>query len=282
MKEAEQFKLFDIPVLCSVFMPAAFEYYADVLPPIPDGVKHYYSEWVKVLPEVLQKPCFRDFVGDKGYNAMKFGANPVFTERCVSSQQDIGYQSLYNALRNTETLNYLMEKNVANLRFVDVGSGFCPLSAALQNEYNLSDVYIIDKQPILDAYEMTANIVGGKSPVCIDWDTAKEKIQNQQINTVVAMGLFPYLPLAEQIDRLMFINQYCQNIFIEIKYNSKRNLATSQFFSSDSLVQLRSSLGQSKELEKHTRHKTLEYYRRFCELSKNRFRQKEFSLFICR
>lgn len=285
MTENTDFKMFDIPVVCSVFMPVAFDYYADSLAPIPDGIKDYYVEWVKVLPEVLRQPCFKEFLGKTGRDALTFLSTPMWADRCVaSSTMDIGFQSMYNVIRNTETLNYLLDKKkrTADLRFVDLGVGFCPLSAALQNEYNLSDVYVVDKQPVLDAYGTVAYKVGGKSPQCVTWGETKAQIKTQRINTVVAMGLFPYLPLDEQMERLCFISEYCQNFFIEVKHNCKRNFEKPEFFDTDTFGQLRSTIDCSQEVEKKTRQKTWDYYRRFYKLNKNRFRQKEFSIFVSR
>lgn len=279
------FKMFDIPVLCSVFMPAAFRYYADSLTsPMPDSIKEYYIEWCRVIPSVLKQRQFYKYLGKIGTELIQFLAREEFAKRCVASNLDIGFQALYNLVRNTETVNYLIDKRqqTGNLSFVDVGAGFCPLSAALQTEYNLSDVYVIDKQPVLDAYGTIAYTVGGKVPQGMTWNGAQDKIKTHQIDTVVSMGLFHYLPLSEQIKRLRFINEYCQNFLIEVKCNCKRNVKKPAFFNSDAFMQLRALTEIDKEVESKTRKKTLDYYRHFYELNKKQFLHKEFSIFLSR
>ena len=67
----KQFKEFDIPVLCSVFMPAAFEYYVGYLMSVDIEIKDYYKQWNRALMVILKRGCFKKYCGEynKGADA---------------------------------------------------------------------------------------------------------------------------------------------------------------------------------------------------------------------
>ncbi len=280
-----QFKEFDIPVLCSVFMPAAFEYHAGYLVPVDIEIKDYYKQWNRVLQEVLKKDCFKKYRG-KHTEILLRAKNQLdsFLNKCVMSPSDIGVQSLYNAIRNTETLNYLSnkQKEQNNLKFVDLGCGFSPMAAAFQTKYNIKNAYIIDKEPIADAYIQTAELVGGRTPEFKTWSQVKNMALKNEVNTITAMGVLPHMPIKEQVSKLDFINQHFSNFFLEIMYTINPERAERFAFTPEGLARLRMTVEHSKDIETTLIHNSLRYYKRMCNLKKQYFLHNERSLFVSR
>lgn len=285
MMSKMQSKEFDRPVLCSVFMPAAFEYYAGYLAPVDVEIKDYYKQWNKALMDVLKQDCLKEHCGEYIELLLRTGNKlEHFLNNCVKAPSDIGVQSLYNAIRNTETLNYLSnkQKEQNNLKFVDLGCGFSPIAAAFQTKYNIKNAYIIDKEPIADAYIQTAELVGGSVPEFKTWDQIKNMALKNDVNTITAMGVLPYMPIDEQVNRLGFINKHFSNFFLEMMYTIHPDKAERFAFTSDGLARLRMEIDHSKDIETTLIHNSLRYYKRMCDLNKKHFLINERSLFVSR
>lgn len=280
--------LMDIPLSCSVFLEPALNRYVRSIAPLSRETKQFVHEWNLALIDILKSSRYRVHLGDVGYKILSGTVkSSQFPTKCVETARNVPLHSLHYALRFSESIVFLSDKIKQNdkVKFVDFGSGFSPLAPIIQSEYNVSDTYCIDNKPeILEVYSLVSEMVSGRSPICISWDKAKSMAESKQLDTIVAMGLLPYIPLDEQVADLKFINANFPNFLVEIKYNSNPEEAGENVFDLKRLQKLRLSVENTKTIETTMIQNSLRYLHRFmCAMpGKKYFLEKDRSLFLSR
>ena len=271
---------------CSLFMAPAFKRHKRYIAPMSAFTTEYVREWNAALLDVMSMPCMKPHLGDVGRKILGGASrNTRYLSRCVEGTNNISMHSLHYAMRFSESNQFLSDKisSGATRSFVDLGAGLSPLSAAIQTEYNMNNVYIIDDPVIMDAYVRTAELVGGRVPTPITWDQAKEMSMQHNLDTIVAMGVFHYMPRTEQIERMKFINSYVPNFLLEIKYDNSDS-ADNNSFNLHQLQSLRLLVNSTHTMETAIIKNSLRYISRFIHAMPDRryFLEKSRSLFLSR
>lgn len=282
-----EFGLADIPLSCSMFLEPALKKYNNYIVPISRETGQFVHEWNRALLDVMQRPQYRAHLGEMGYKILnRTIQSEEFPAKCIEHATDVPLQSLHYALRFSESVNYLGEKIKANnnIRFVDLGCGLSPMTAAIQNEYKLAQTYCIDIPEIMDVYTSVVRLLGIAEPASIQWDECKTMAQSHQLDTIIAMGVFPYIEINEQIARLKFINTHFQNFLLEIKYNNKAQSAESNVFDIKKLQRLKMDIQNADTIETKMIQNSLRYLHRFmCAMpGKKYFLENSRSLFLGR
>jgi hypothetical protein len=287
MAKKHNYGLMDIPMSCSLFMEPALKRHKHYIAPMSALTKEYVHEWNIALQEVMNMPSMKRHLGDVGRKIIGGSKrNSTYLLRCVERAENVPPHSLHYALRFSESAKFLSDKVGAGQthRFVDLGAGLSPLAAAIQTEHNMTGAYIIDELPIMEAYIQTATLVGGRIPVPITWDDAKEMSMEHTLDTIVAMGVMHYIPLEEQIERMQFINSYIPNFMLEIKYNNGEIAPNENSFNLSQLQSLRLLVNSTKTLETAVIQNSLRYISNFMRAMPNRryFLENARSLFLSR
>ena len=289
MAETEKqlsFGLMDIPMSCSLFMEPALKRHKHYIAPMSSFVKEYVHEWNVALLDVMNMPSMKKHLGEVGQKIIGGSIrNTKYLSRWVERAENIPMHSLHYALRFSESARFLSDKisTGATHSFVDLGAGLSPLAAAIQTEHNMTGAYIIDVPVIMEAYIHTAELVGGRIPMPITWDDAKEMSSSRTIDTVVAMGVLHYMPKNEQIERMQFINQHIPNFMLEIKYNNSGTVEENSF-DLNQLQSLSLLVRSTHTLETAVIQNSLRYLSRFIHAMPNRrdFLENSRSLFLSR
>ena len=271
---------------CSLFMEPALEIHKQYTSPISTFATEYIHKWNIALLDVMNMSCMKHHLGQVGQKIINGSIHSsAYLSRCVEGATNVPMHSLHYALRFSESARFLSDKVAGNTThsFVDLGAGLSPLAAAIQTEYNMPGAYIIDEPEIMDAYVRTAELVGGRIPMPITWDDAKEMSMQHTLDTVIAMGVLHYMPLDEQIKRMQFINSHVPNFMLEIKYNTG-SAKNDNAFDLHQLQSLRLQVGSIQTLETTMIQNSLRYLSRFIHAMPNRryFLEKSRSLFLSR
>ncbi len=286
-KKELDFGLMDIPLSCSMFLEPALRKYHQFIAPISADTQKFIHEWNLALVSVMQLPQYNGYLGGMGkkilHGTIKSKEFPI---KCVDQACDVSLQSLHYALRFSESMKFLGEKINASpdTKFVDLGCGLSPMTVAIQNEYNIKNTYCIDMPEIMDVYLQTANLVGVPEPASIKWEDAQKMAKNNKLDTIVAMGVFPYIKMDEQLRRLKFINTNFPNFLIEIKYNSNPAEAGENVFTLQHLRKLKMETANAHTLETKLIENSLRYLHKFmCAMPDKRyFLAADRSLFFSR
>lgn len=282
------FGTLDIPLSCSIFLEPALKKYNRYIAPISPETKQFVHEWNRALTATVRRPEFKPLLGELGQKIIsRTVASDAFPANCVDRAKDVPLQSLHYAIRFSESIQFLSEKigkSSDGIKFVDLGCGLSPMASSIQNEYNLDTAYCIDMPEIIDVYGTVAHQVGVRAPRSIDWPAAEKMAQNGKLNTIVAMGVLPYIQIDEQVRRLNFINEYFQNFMVEIKYNASVASAGSNVFTAARLQKLRMETANAHTLETKMIENSLRYLRQFmCAMPDKRyFLKANRSLFLSR
>lgn len=287
MAGKSEFGLMDIPMSCSLFMEPALKRHKHYIAPMSTSIMEYVHEWNIALLEVMNKPAMKRYLGTVGRKIIGSSSrNSTYLSRCVEHAENVPPHSLHYALRFSESAKYLSDKVALGQShsFVDLGAGLSPLTAAIQTEYNMNGAYIIDELPIMEAYIHTAELVGGRIPIPITWDDAKEMSMGHTLDAIVAMGVMHYMSLEEQIERMKFINSHIPNFLLEIKYNNGEIAPNENSFNLQQLQKLRLLVNSTKTLETAVIQNSLRYISNFIRAMPNRryFLENSRSLFLSR
>lgn len=287
MKKQNSFGVFDIPLSCSVFLEPAIQKYSKTIYPITKETKNFIHEWNKALIDILKTGKYSMFVGDVGNKIISQTLkSDKFPSKCVENAKNVPLHSLHYAIRFSESVNFISKKlnSGMNVNFVELGCGFSPLSGILQSEYKIENVNYIDLPEITEVYSLTAEKVYGHCPTAISWEDAKGLATEKKLNTIVAMGVLPYMSLDEQVSRLKFINSYFQNFLLEIKYNNNAESAGQNVFDLKRLQKLKMDVENAQTLETTMIKNSMRYLHKFiCALpDKKYFLVNDRSLFLSR
>lgn len=287
-KTTPRFGTLDIPLSCSMFLEPALKKYKRFIAPISDETLRFVHEWNVALVSVVQRDEYKPLLGEIGRKIISGTIRAdAFPANCVDRARDVPLQSLHYALRFSESVKFLADKiNTSEMavKFVDLGCGLSPMAAAVKNEYNMDYAYCIDMPEIIDVYDRVAGAVGVRAPSAIDWNTAKSMTGTGALNTIVAMGVLPYMEIDEQVRRLNFINQHFANFMVEVKYNTTPNAASDNVFTVQRLQRLRLETANAHTLETKLIQNSLRYLRRFMGAmpDKRYFLESNRSLFLSR
>ncbi len=287
-KTTPKFGTLDIPLSCSMFLEPALKKYKRYIAPISDDTVRFVHEWNVALVSVVQRDEYKPLLGEIGRKIISGTIrSDAFPANCVDRARDVPLQSLHYALRFSESVKFLADKiNTSDnaIKFVDLGCGLSPMAAAVKTEYNMDYTYCIDMPEIIDVYDRVAGTVGVRAPSAIDWNTARSMTGTGALNTIVAMGVLPYMPIDEQVRRLNFINQHFTNFMVEVKYNTTPNAASDNVFTVQRLQRLRLETANAHTLETKLIQNSLRYLRRFMGAmpDKRYFLESNRSLFLSR
>ena len=288
MQSAKQtFGIMDIPLSCSIFLEPALQRYAKNIVPLSRETKQFVHEWNIALVEILNSGRYDAFLGGVGQKILRgSGKSARFVSKCVESARSVPLHSLHYAIRFSESLRYLSNKIGTNkdVKFVDLGCGFSPMTPVMQTEYNLDNVYCIGIPEIIDVYTQVAERVSGRAPHSISWSDAKQMAISQRLDTIIAMGVLPYIDLDTQVSYLKFINYNFPNFLVEIKYNNNAATAGENVFDLQRLQRLSISVEHTETLETTLIRNSLRYLRKFMYAmpGKRYFLANDRSLFLSR
>lgn len=285
-KRKRDLGLFDIPLSCSLFMEQAYYRWRSYVAPLSTDMQEYIREWNLALVDVMRMACMRPYLGGIGQQLINGTVrSDKYLESCLEYAANVPMHSLHYALRFTEGVKFLSDKIELQpkLSFVDLGAGLSPMVAVVQTEYNMGNAYIIDVPEIMDAYLRTAELVGGRVPHAITWDEAKALAVSHRMDAIVAMGVFHYMDIDEQVRRLQFINANIPNFLLEVKYNNSKT-AGQNTFDLQRLQSLRMLVSNTQTLETTMIKNSLRYLTGFIRAMPDRkyFLQNDRSLFFSR
>lgn len=287
-KKELSYGLMDIPLSCSVFLEPALKKYVSNISPLTYETKKFVHEWNLALMDILKKSRYNIYLGEMGQKILAGTMKSEhFPAKCVETARSVPLHSLHYAIRFSESVDFLSTKikGGADIKFVDFGCGFSPLAPIIQSEYNISDTYCIDNKPeIIEVYSLVSEKLSGRSPKSVSWETAKQMAASKNLNTIVAMGVLPYIPLEEQVSDLKFINANFPNFLVEIKYNNNSENVGENVFDLKRLQRLRMSVENTKTIETTMIQNSLRYLHRFmCAMpGKKYFLENDRSLFLSR
>ena len=290
MAKAKELKygLMDIPLSCSVFLEPALNKYIRSIEPVSRETKKFVHEWNLALVDILKTSQYSAHLGDMGRKILsRTLQSDMFPAKCVESAKNVPLHSLHYAIRFSESMRFLASKIASNpnIKFVDFGCGFSPLAPVVQSEYNIDNAYCIDDKPeIIEVYCRASEKVSGRAPRSISWAEAKSMATSKNLDTIVAMGVLPYIALDDQVSRLKFINNNFPNFMIEIKYNNNAETAGENVFDLTRLQKLRLSVENTQTLETTMIQNSLRYLHKFmCAMpGKRYFLANDRSLFLSR
>lgn len=278
----------DIPLSCSFFLEPALDRFAPWVSDMDAQTLDFIHQWNAALMAVMVEPKNRNLLGHLGQRIVRgMDLAPNFGNRCVESGGDMTSWSLLYAIRFTESLNFLAKKQAAShdIKFVDLGCGLSPMALIAKNEHHISDAYCIDTEPIIsDLYTQAADKMGVCAPNFIDWTGVNDMAPMGKINTLVGMGVFPYMPIEEQIARFNFIYEHISNFLIEIKYNPNPKRSIKNSFTLKTLQDIELNIENVDSLETTMLRNSLRYLHRFRRLlpDARKFVAAERSLFLSR
>ncbi len=280
--------LMDIPLSCSMFLEPALNKYVRNIEPLSRETKHFVHEWNLALVDILKTSRYSGALGELGRKILsRTIKSDNFPTKCVETAQNVPLHSLHYAIRFSESVGFLVKKIRANpnIKFVDFGCGLSPLAPIIQAEYDVSYAYCIDIHPeIIDVYSRASEKVSGRAPCSISWEEAKSMALSKDLNTIVAMGVLPYISLDDQVANLKFINSHFANFLVEIKYNNNAETAGKNVFDLKRLQKLRLSVENTQTLETRMIQNSLRYLHKFLGAmpGKRYFLDNDRSLFLSR
>lgn len=269
----------DIPLSCSLFLEPALARYRTHVSPISQESTEYIHEWNTALTNMLQQPKYKDILGNVARKLLSRQKDTNYIPSCIEYAQDAKVYALHYAIRFSESIRFLADKinKTPDLKFVDFGCGLSPLAAMTQTANPNTQAYCIDFPYIADVYNNVARMIGGAQPEFISWDTACKMAaaKNDSLNALVAMGVFHYMPIKEQIQNLKFVNKNFQSFMIEIKYKTENSNTETNAFDLKTLQKLRIDIPHVDTIETamlansmrylHKYRTTLPRYRSFVE-----------------
>lgn len=269
----------DIPLSCSLFLEPALARYHKHVSPISQECTEYIHEWNTALTNMLHQPKYNEYLGNIARKLLSRQKNTKYIPSCIEYAQDAKMYALHYAIRFSESIRFLTNKidNIPDLKFIDFGCGLSPLAAMTQTSHPNTQAYCIDFPYIADIYDNVARMVGGAQPEFISWDAACKMAadKNNRMNALIAMGVFHYMPIKEQIQNLKFVNKNFQSFMIEIKYKTENSDTKTNAFDLKTLQKLRIDIPHVDTIETamlansmrylHTYRTTLPKYRSFVE-----------------
>ena len=280
------FGLMDIPMSCSMFMEPALKRFKRYIAPVSPTITEYVHEWNCALLDVMSTSDAKRYLGQMGQKVIKGTLrSSEFASRCVEWADDVPMQSLHYAIRFSESVKFLAERATKpEFSFVDFGAGLSPLTAAFQTAYNLDDAYYIDIPEIMDVYDRVARLVGGRVPNPITWEQSRDLATSHKLDAIVAMGVFHYIDIDEQIKRMRFINKNYPYYLIEVKYNHNPDAAGPNTFESRRWNRLKMDDADVQTIETTLIKNSLRYLRNFISAmpGKRYFLENDRSVFLSR
>ncbi len=279
----------DIPLSCSFFLEPALVRYAGFVTPLSRDMHEFIHEWNTALLYEVSLPQYSEFIGDLGRKIMRNVSRfSDYATRCVECGSDIQLQALHYALRFDQGMRLLNQRALQSnpekpVNFVELGIGFSPMTALFQNQCKTSNAYCIDTPVITDVYGAVSDKLGVAPPNPIEWRHACQMAREYKLDTIVALGVLPYIDLNEQVARLKMINQRFPNFLVEIKYNNAANRGKN-VFNLDQLQELKMSVENTATLESTMINNSLRYLHKFlCAMpNKKYFLIGDRSLFLQR
>lgn len=278
----------DIPLSCTLFLEPALRRWARNIAPVSGEITEFIHDWNLCVIETLKMPENINILGPLGKRLMRGTTRFTnYTSLCIARAPDAEMQSLHYAIRFSESVKFLGDKINENpcIKFVDLGCGLSPLATAIASTHTRTVPYCIDTQPqIADIYGQTTKTMGVCEPEFITWDDARNLATNKKLDTVVAMGVFPYMDRKEQIARMKFINENIPNFLIEAKYNSNEKIAAETTFTPRRLGRLKLEIAHAETIETTMIKNSLRYLHSYMSaLATSRaFLERDHSIFFSR
>lgn len=278
----------DIPLSCTLFLEPALRRWARNIAPISSEISEFVHDWNVCLVETMRLPENEAILGQLGKRLVR-GANRAkeYTTLCISHAPDAEMQSLHYAIRFSESVKFLGDKITQNpyTQFVDLGCGLVPLATAIASMHKRTVPYCIDTQPqIADIYGQATKTMGAREPNFINWADAQHLALEQKLDTIIAMGVFPYMDRKEQVARMKFINDNIPNLLIEAKYNSNEKIAAENTFTPRRLGRLKLEIAHAETIETTLIKNSLRYLHSYmAALATSReFLERDRSIFFSR
>lgn len=278
----------DIPLSCSLLLEPALGHFKPFVAKTSKETKDFVHQWNCALLDVIKKDSFvLGHTGQRIVNGMN--RHPNFLKRCVSAPIycDMPSWSLHYAIRFTESLRFLRQKQQKNseIMFADYGCGLSPVAIIAKNEYDIQNAFCIELSPqIIDLYGSAADKMGVKAPEFIEWKDTVNLTKNNKLNTVIGMGVFPYMPIEEQLKQFRTIYKNIPNFLIEVKYNSNPSEEVKNSFTLENLRKIRLTIENVDSLETTVLRNSVRYLSVFRKTLPNerRFIENCRSLFLSR
>ena len=279
----------DIPLSCSLFLEPALGHFKPFVAKTSQKTKDFVHQWNCALVDVIKNK--HDILGDTGQRIVRgMETWPGFLNKCVSAPLscDMPSWSLHYAIRFTESLRFLKQKQQNannNIMFADYGCGLSPVSIIAKNEYDISNAFCIELSPqIIDVYGAAADKMGVKAPQFIEWKNVVNLTQNNQLNTIIGMGVFPYMSVEEQLKQFRTIYKHIPNFLIEVKYNPNPTEKVKNSFTLDNLRTIRLTIENVDSLETTVMRNSVRYLSVFRKTLPNerKFIENSRSLFLSR
>lgn len=242
----------DIPLSCSLFLEPALWRFKPFMAKTSKETKDFLHQWNAAVLDVTKNKDVLGTVGQRIVNGIDM--SPNFLKKCVSTSLtcDMPSWALHYAIRFTESLRFLSQKqqNIDSVKFVDYGSGLSPVAIIAKNEYNISDSYCIETSPqIIELYLSAADKMGLKKPEFIEWSDVANMAKSNKLNTIIGMGVFPYMSIEEQLKHFQIIYKNIPNFLIEIKYNSNPTKQKENCFTLENLQKIKLTIENVDSLE---------------------------------
>ena len=243
----------DIPLSCSLFLEPALGYFKPFVAKTSKETKDFVHQWNCALLDTIKKD--ESILGHTGRRIVKgMERYPNFLKRCVSAPIycDMPSWSLHYAIRFTESLRFLQQKQekCKDIMFADYGCGLSPVAIIAKNEYDIQNSFCIESSPqVVDLYGSAADKMGVKAPNFIEWKDTVDLTRKHQLNTVIGMGVFPYMSVEEQLKQFKIIYNYIPNFLIEVKYNPNPTEKIKNSFTLENLRKIRLTIENLDNLE---------------------------------
>ena len=285
--------LIDIPLSCSSFLEPALNCYQPFAKDTPQETKDFIHQWNYTLADTVKDIKNNKIMGEFGqYVFFVTLYYPWLWQTYINASSitdsamaggDMPSWSLLYAIRFKISMDLLKQKQSTeqNIKLLDFGCGLSPTAVIAKNQMDIQDTYCIELYPeICDIYQQTADKMGIKSPTFIKW---KDVLSNK-INTVISMGVFPYMTKSDQLKHFETIYKNIPNFAIEIKYNANTNTPDINGFSNPELQKIAADMAIQPDLHKNTYKNATKYLNLFCRnLPVERsFIQNHRSLFLSR
>lgn len=285
--------LIDIPLSCSSFLEPALNCYHPFATETSKETKDFIHQWNCTLSNIVKDIKNQRIVGEFGQYVFfvtlyypwlwRTYINASSMTDSALAGGDMPSWSLLYAIRFKISMDFLKQKQSTsqNIKFLDFGCGLAPTAAIAKNQMDIQDTYCIELHPeIADIYQQTADKMGIKSPTFIKWTD----VLSNKINTVISMGVFPYMTKSDQLNHFENIYKNIPNFAIEIKYNAPTNAPDINGFSKLDLQKISAGMKTQPDLTKNASKNTTKYLNLFCRnLPVERsFIQNQRSLFLSR
>ena len=265
--------LIDIPLSCSSFLEPALHCYKPFATETSKEIKDFIYRWNYTLSDTVKDIKNKKILGHFGRYV--FFTNlyyPWLWQTYINASSitdsamaggDMPSWALLYAIRFKISMDFLNQKQAStkNIKFLDFGCGLAPTAAIAKNQMNIQDTYCIELYPeICDVYQQTADKMGIKSPTFIKWDD----VLSNKINTIISMGVFPYMTKSDQRTHFETIYKNIPNFVIEIKYNATTKKHELNGFSKPELQKIATDIKTQPDLTENTTKNTIKYLNLFC------------------